>query len=193
METIQSKHQIVNIIKGVLLAFSFTVISLIIFAALLTYTNLSEATIKPVIITLTGISILLGSSIGSRKIKKNGLINGTIIGVLYILIIYIISGILNSNFSINLTSLAMIIVGLVCGILGRNNRSKCLIFAAIQLKILLICKNSYFKVAIFASLTFYKKIIIKNGKIFQKLLQNFRLCIIIKIVKFLQLNLYLGG
>ena len=33
----------------------------------------------------------------------------------------------------------------------------------------------------------------KMEKVSKKLLQNFRLCNIIQIVKFLQLNLYLGG
>ena len=127
MEKVQNNNQLFSIIKGVLLAITFTIISLVIFAMLLVYTNLSEELIKPVIITLTGISILIGSSIENKKIKKNGLINGSLIGLIYILIIYIISSILSSNFSLNLTSLIMIGVGLICGILGRNNRCKCII------------------------------------------------------------------
>ncbi len=125
MDNIQNNNQLFSIIKGVLLALTFTIISLIIFAILLVYTSLSEELIKPVIITLTGISILIGSSIESKKIKKNGLINGSLIGILYILTIYIISSLLSSNFSLNMTSLVMIGVGLICGVLGRNNRRKC--------------------------------------------------------------------
>ena len=44
--------------------------------------------------------------------------------VLFILIIYLISSILNSNFAINLVSLIMIGIGLVGGVLGRYNWSK---------------------------------------------------------------------
>lgn len=128
MENIGNDHIIFSIIKGVLLSFAFTIITLTIFAVLLVYTNLSEQIIQPVIITLTGISILIGSSTVTRKIKKNGLFNGAIIGISYILIIYVISSLLSSNFAINLSSAIMILVGLICGILGRNNRSKCLIF-----------------------------------------------------------------
>ena len=69
-------------------------------------------------------SILIGSSIATKKLKKNGLLNGAIIGILYILIIYLISSILNSNFAINLVSLIMIGIGLVGGVLGRYNWSK---------------------------------------------------------------------
>lgn len=124
MEVLETNNNhLFSIIKGTLIAFFVTVIALMVFSILLVYTDLSEETIKPVIITITGISILIGSSIGTRKLKKNGLINGAIIGILYILIIYIISSILNSNFTINLMSLIMIGIGLIGGILGRNNRS----------------------------------------------------------------------
>ena len=124
MEVLETNNNhLFSIIKGTIIAFFVTVIALMVFSILLVYTDLSEETIKPVIITITGISILIGSSIGTRKLKKNGLINGAIIGILYILIIYIISSILNSNFTINLMSLIMISIGLIGGILGRNNRS----------------------------------------------------------------------
>ena len=123
METFENNKPIVSIIKGIIISFLFTVISLIIFSILLTYTSLSEDTIKPVIITLTGISILIGSSIGTRKLKKNGLLNGAIIGASYIILLYLISSIISSNFSLSIVSLIMIIAGLIGGILRRNNRS----------------------------------------------------------------------
>lgn len=123
MEFMKNNTPIFSVIKGTLIAFLFTIIALTILSVLLVYTDLSEETIKPVIITVTGISILIGSSIGTKKLKKNGLMNGAIIGILYILIIYMISSILNSDFTINLISLLMIGVGLIGGIVGRNNRS----------------------------------------------------------------------
>ena len=73
MEIFENNKPVVSIIKGTAISFLATIVALTIFAVLLTYTNLSENTIKPVIITITGISILIGSSIGTRKIRKNGL------------------------------------------------------------------------------------------------------------------------
>ena len=124
MESIEKNTPMFSIIKGTLIAFLVTIIALAIFSASLAYTDLSEETIQPVIITVTGISILIGSSIGTKKLKKNGLINGAIIGILYILMIYILSSVLNSNFAINVMSIIMIGVGLIGGILGRYHRSK---------------------------------------------------------------------
>ncbi len=107
-----------SIFKGIGIAIISTVIMLLIFSIILAYTNTSENTITPVIIVVTGISILLGSSIGSIKIKKNGIINGGLIGGIYILILYLISSILNWRFGLNMQSIIMIAVGMIFGILG---------------------------------------------------------------------------
>ncbi len=107
-----------NIFKGIAIAMITTVILLLIFSIVLAYTNTSENTITPVIIVVTGLSILLGSSIGNIKIKKNGIINGALIGGIYILILYIISSILNWRFGLNIQSIIMIAVGMVFGIIG---------------------------------------------------------------------------
>ena len=124
MEILKTENKFISIIKGVIISFLFTLILLTIFAALLVYTNLQELTIKPVIITVTGISILIGSSFATKKLKKNGLINGAIIGGTYIFILYIISSVLNASFRINLASLVMIAVGIFGGIVRRSNWNK---------------------------------------------------------------------
>lgn len=48
-----------NIGKGILISMIFTVICLFVFSIVLTYTNISENTIIPVIIVVTAISILI--------------------------------------------------------------------------------------------------------------------------------------
>lgn len=108
----------INILKGVGIAFITTIVLLLIFSAILTFTNINENVINPVIITATGISILIGSSIGNNKIKKNGLLNGALVGAIYILIIYIISSLLNWRFNLNMQSLIMIAVGMIFGMIG---------------------------------------------------------------------------
>lgn len=107
-----------NIAKGVVISLISTVIMLFIFAILLTYTDINENITSTVIVVVTGISILMGSSIGNFKMKKNGLVNGAIIGAIYISTIYMISSILNWRFSLNFQSIIMIIIGMIFGILG---------------------------------------------------------------------------
>ena len=120
MENMQVNENktLINILKGVGISLITTVIMLIIFSIILTYTNIQESAINPVIMIITAISILIGSSLGNIKIKKNGLINGGLIGGIYILIIYLISSILNWKFSLNMQSIIMIITAVIFGILG---------------------------------------------------------------------------
>lgn len=114
----KSRETIKNIFKGIGISMIFTITCLLIFSLILAYTNIGEETITPVIIIVTGISILIGSSIGNIKIKKNGILNGALIGGGYILILYLISSLLNVRFSLNIQSIIMIIVGIVFGIFG---------------------------------------------------------------------------
>ncbi len=107
-----------NITKGIGIALLTTFVLLFIFAILLTYTKISETLINPVIIVVTAISILIGSSIANSKIKKNGLANGALIGGIYMITIYLISSILNWKFGLEIQSILMIVVGMIFGILG---------------------------------------------------------------------------
>ena len=107
-----------NIIKGVIISIIFTLIFLFVFSIILTYTSISEKFITPVIIVITAISIFIGSSIGNIKMKKNGLLNGALIGGIYLLSIYLLSGIMNQNFSLTTQSLIIIVAGMVCGMFG---------------------------------------------------------------------------
>lgn len=116
-QTIENKT-ILNIAKGVGISLISTLIMLVIFATLLTYTDMNENIIDTVIIIITAISILIGSSISNLKIRKNGLLNGALIGGLYIIFIYMVSSILNWRFSLSIQSIIMIIVGIIFGIFG---------------------------------------------------------------------------
>ena len=115
---ISENKNLISIFKGVVISLVTTFILLIIFAAILTFTNIQENTISPVVIIITAVSLLIGSTIGNRKIEKNGLLNGAMVGLIYILFLYLISRILNGNFSLNLASIIMIIVSIFFGILG---------------------------------------------------------------------------
>ena len=55
---------------------------------------------------------------GWFKIKKNGLLNGALIGGIYLIGIYLLSGIINHNFSVTIQSLIIIVAGMICGMFG---------------------------------------------------------------------------
>ena len=107
-------NNIKRIVKGSLVSIGITVILLLIFAILLTYTRLKESTIPIVILAITGISILIGSQMSTVHIRKNGIINGGLVGAIYITAIYLISSMVTGNFSLNMYSGAMIAISFVC-------------------------------------------------------------------------------
>lgn len=112
------KRYILNIFKGVGISIGFTLFFLLIFSLILTNTNISEQRIGPVIIVLTGISILMGSSFVSIKLNKNGILNGAIIGILYFVILYFISSLLKKEFLVNMQMFIIIAVGILLGVIG---------------------------------------------------------------------------
>ncbi len=113
-----NRNNIMNIFKGIVISFILTLILLFLFSIILTYTNIDENTIAPVIIMITVISILIGSSVSTIKIKKNGIVNGGIIGLIYILTLYIISSLVETGFSLSMYSIIMIILSIIAGMIG---------------------------------------------------------------------------
>ncbi len=113
----ESKN-IVKIIKGSTVAIIITLLGLLIYSVILASTEIGENTINYVVIGISALSILIGSIISVSKIAKNGMLNGAIVGGIYIVIIYLLSSIINLNFDINSNSIILISFSMVAGMLG---------------------------------------------------------------------------
>lgn len=111
-------NNMVSILKGVVIAFVFTLILLLCFSIFLTYTNIQETTIPPIIIIITAISILAGASIANMKIKKNGIVNGGVIGGIYIFLLYLLSSMIQTGFSLNMYAVLMLVFSILAGMIG---------------------------------------------------------------------------
>ena len=105
-------------IIGILVSIFMTITSISIYALILTYTKVSEKGENIVIMLITAISIFIGSLVTGKRSKTNGIINGGIVGVGYIVMIYFISSIINNNFQIGIQGLISLIICIVLGILG---------------------------------------------------------------------------
>ncbi len=113
-----SSKSILKIVKGSLIAIIISAILLTVYAAILAYTNISENTIIPVLFTITGISILIGSFMSSKTIRKQGILNGGLIGGIYVIVLYLISSLFTGNFSLDINSILMIVIGVISGMIG---------------------------------------------------------------------------
>ena len=61
---------------------------------------------------------MIGTILSMRKTSKNGLINGGIIGGIYVVLLYIISSSLNTGFTLNAYTIWMLVAGVVSGVIG---------------------------------------------------------------------------
>ncbi len=114
----ENGNNIKKVIKGSAFSIIITLIGLLIYSIILSYTSVSESTIPTIVIIITAISILIGSTISTSNIKKNGIINGMLVGLIYITVIYLLSSIVTGNFLLNITSIIMIITSVLTGALG---------------------------------------------------------------------------
>lgn len=114
----KSNSNLIKIIKGSAIAIVLSLIFLTIYAAILSFTSVSETTMVPVVLVLTGISILIGSSMSSISIKRQGIINGGLVGLIYVLFLYIVSSIAGIGFGLNMNAIIMLIVGIITGMIG---------------------------------------------------------------------------
>lgn len=121
-----NSNGIVIILKGTLISIIATIVLLMIFATVLTYSNINENSMPTVIIVVTALCILVGSQITTSKIKRNGIVNGALVGAIYILALYLISSIISKDFSLNIYSIIMmatsILIGGIGGIIGVNKK-----------------------------------------------------------------------
>ncbi len=114
----ENGNNVKKVVIGSGISVGITIIGLIIFSLLIAYTSVKESTIPAVTIIITGISILIGSTISISNLRKNGIINGAIVGLIYILAIYLLSSIIGKDFSLSSNSIIMIIGSILAGALG---------------------------------------------------------------------------
>lgn len=120
----ENVRRLAIIFKNVILAYIITLILIVIYSFVLAFTSVPESSI-PLFTFVSGmISVFIGSSMAVIKIKEKGLINGALVGLVYILILYLLSSIFATGFGVDGYAFGMIllnvIVGMIGGIIGVN-------------------------------------------------------------------------
>ena len=119
-----TNSRLIKILSGSIISIIISILGFFIFAIILTNTDIKEDIIPLVIIIISFISILVGSIISSKKINKKGIVNGALVGIIYISIIYFLSSLILVGFELNLYSIIIfigsVISGMIGGIIGIN-------------------------------------------------------------------------
>lgn len=82
---------VLAITRGSITSYIITTIVFIIYALLLTYTEMTEKNIQTVVIITTVVSVLIGGIMCAKNTKSKGLIYGMICGVIYSIIMVMVS------------------------------------------------------------------------------------------------------
>ncbi|EJP6472756.1 TIGR04086 family membrane protein [Clostridium botulinum] len=112
------------IVQGILRAVILTVIMLLLFAVVLTFTDVSEKISSIIYLLITILSIMYGTIYSVRKINKKGWLIGLVISIIYMIIIYIISIVSGNTLTLGtdrfIRILLALILGMLSGMLGIN-------------------------------------------------------------------------
>lgn len=122
------KDYFLNFIKGLFSSLCVSLILILIFAFVLKFVSISDATIKIINQIIKISSIFYGISVIRKKDKNNSFFKGIILGIFYGILTYLVFSILSGGFSFNLTTFNDVvfngvigaIIGLLFALLNKN-------------------------------------------------------------------------
>jgi len=118
MFTSINKSQIKYLAFGVLIAFALTAIALLVYAVLVTYTNMSENTLPIMIATTTLLAVMVAGFDAARGAPSKGWLWGMGAGFAYVLILLIIMIVALPTFSVDGRTFMVAVIGIAGGGLG---------------------------------------------------------------------------
>ena len=121
MEDLKEKegvNQFLLIAKGVCFSICMTLIMILILSIVLSFTAIKENVIMPTVIFVSSFSILMGGFLVAKKVEAKGIVYGSVVGLIYMAILYLISSIMNFDFSLNANAIIMIVLGIIGGAIG---------------------------------------------------------------------------
>lgn len=109
-------------IRGVLLSLLFSLLLVLVFALIIRWADLDEKTIVPVNYAIKFLSLFLGVMIGFKN-RKNGILKGAIVGLIFILLTFLIFSAMNGfkDIKFNWLDLAFLpLGGAIIGVIRVN-------------------------------------------------------------------------
>lgn len=114
----KNASSILAIGKGVILAYIISIICLVIYGLLLAVTGLSESSMPTVIMVITMVSIALAGIYSAVKVESKGWLNGAIVGLVYMIVLFLLSVLFGTGISLDKFVLFRMFMGLITGALA---------------------------------------------------------------------------
>lgn len=116
----------VCMVKGMAVAYAITCIFFIAYGLILTYTNISEQSLPMVALVCTAISSAIAGYDWANCRKKKGLLMGLAAGLVYTIVLFLITALASDTFTMGTSKIMTLIVALagggIGGILGVNGK-----------------------------------------------------------------------
>lgn len=112
------KLGLVSVLRGLLTAYIITIPAFMLFALILANTDFPNKLITPAVVIITVISVLTAGSVSTKGIKNKGWLNGSIVGVIYMSVLYCLSSVIYNDFSIDRYVITMTVIGVSAGAIG---------------------------------------------------------------------------
>lgn len=109
---------IMSVVRGIIASYVVTIPVFVLFALILTNTDFPEKYISIGVVITTIISVLIAGTTSTRGIKNKGWLNGSIVGFIYMLILYLLSSLVFNNFVIDKYVITMTVIGVLTGAIG---------------------------------------------------------------------------
>ncbi len=113
-----SVNVFVLMLKGIAVAMGLTLMMILVLSIVLSFSNISENVMMPAVIFISSFSILIGGFLVAKRMDSKGIVYGSVVGLAYMLILYLTSSFLNFNFSLNFNAIIMIALGVLGGAIG---------------------------------------------------------------------------
>lgn len=113
-----SNNSLLIIAKGELIAYIISGLLIIIYGLLLTFTKMSESSMPTIIMVISTISIALSAIYVSMKVEVRGWLNGALTGLIYMIILYLISLLFKTAVPFDRYLLFRMFMGFVIGTLA---------------------------------------------------------------------------
>jgi|SRR5690606_17953789 putative membrane protein (TIGR04086 family) len=106
------------LLKGLLASYIVTIPAFLLFALILANLDFPQRLITPVVVVITVISVLTAGAVSTRGVRSKGWLNGSIVGLVYMVILYLFSSIVYKNFALDRNVLTMAVIGVLSGAIG---------------------------------------------------------------------------
>ena len=107
-----------NFFKSLVLSNAISLVLIGVLSLIMSNTNINDRLLYPIIIGIATFSILIGGFCIAKNKKEKGIIFGSLVGIVYILCLYILSSIILLDFSLTINSLIFIVLGILGGAVG---------------------------------------------------------------------------